>query len=493
MGGAGDQRGVPSAPLRVAFDATLLGARFSGVERAVAHTLAALAATAPPQARLAAYVGERFDAYEAEFHPGGLDPTGRLALRRVPLDNANRLARLAWSQLSLARLARAAGDDLLHSPAYLCPLAGGLPRVLGLFDLIALDNPDLATRANRLNYGLWLPHCVRRAEAVVVPSEAVAEAVTRRWPAAAARLTVVPLGVEPRFAAAGEADVARVVERFRLPKRYVLWVGNVEPKKNVAVLLRAWSRAAELGLDLPQLVLAGALSWSSEGLCDDWLARGLQQQVRLLGRVADGDLPALYAGATAFAFPSLAEGFGLPPLEAMAAGVPVIAARIGALSEVVGEAGLLVPPDDADGWATALARVCDEPALAERLADAGRARAAEYSWERTARATWAVYAQVLGRKDEGMARKGKQGDDERMWAGGTADFDERTGRYKPARALIERIERWIKATGRNEFGDPPDTVYAGGNPLFDMRTGETRDRHDYILERHPEVREWEED
>ncbi|MBI5833302.1 MAG: glycosyltransferase family 4 protein [Armatimonadetes bacterium] len=382
--------------MRVALDATLLGARFSGVERAVAQLIAALARVSGDEVEVAAYVGRHFDAYAEAFHPDGLDPTGRLRLRRADLDNRNRLARLWWQQLVLPRLVQQAGDDLFHAPAYLSPVITSVPKVVTVYDLISLEQPHFATRANRLNYRLVVPPGLRSAQAISVPSEDARAAVARLLPGVVARCRLVPLGVEPRFGQADELDIATVRERLRLPERYLLWVGNMEPKKNVLVLLDALARLAADGRRVPRLVLAGALSWGTHEVMRAFLARGLQTKVLFLGRVRDEELPALYAGATAFLFPSLVEGFGLPPLEAMAAGVPVVGSTCGAVAEVVGDAGLLADPADSNAWAEAMVQVTEDDDLRTRLVARGRDRAAQYTWDRTARLTIEVYRELTG-------------------------------------------------------------------------------------------------
>jgi alpha-1,3-rhamnosyl/mannosyltransferase len=174
------------------------------------------------------------------------------------------------------------------------------------------------------------------------------------------------------------------MERLGLAPGYLLFVGNPKPHKNLPALLAAYAELAARRSDLPPLLLAG-------GERDDAPAGG----VRRIGVVAEGDLPALYRGARALVLPSLWEGFGLPALEAMASGTPVVAAARGALPELVGDAGLLFDPDDATALPAALARIVDDAALRAELARRGRERAAGYSWRETARATLAVYRDVL--------------------------------------------------------------------------------------------------
>jgi glycosyltransferase involved in cell wall biosynthesis len=381
--------------MKIAIDGSLLGARFSGVERSVGQTVAALARAAGPDDELLLFVGDGFDDYAAAYLPEGLEPGGRLRVVRCALDNRARGARLWWQQVVLPRLVQQQRADVFHGPAYVLPLALDLPSVLTVYDLLALDRPEFATTSNRLHYRLTLPASLRHATRILAPSEDTRRAIARRVPAVAERCRVAPLGVESRFFEVAAEAVAAVRERFRLPQRYLLWVGNVEPKKNLGVLLRALELLKLRDRQVPKLVLAGQLSWGTHELMKTFLEAGLQSAVTFLGRVGDAELPGLYGGACGFLFPSLAEGFGLPPLEALAAGLPTAVANAGALPEVVGEAALLVEPGDVEGWAAALEQLADDEPLRADLAGRAPGRAAEFSWDRTADAIWRIYREVV--------------------------------------------------------------------------------------------------
>jgi glycosyltransferase involved in cell wall biosynthesis len=205
---------------------------------------------------------------------------------------------------------------------------------------------------------------------------------------------VVHEAAAPHFAPPPTAEIARIRARYGLDGRYVLFVGLLEPKKNLAGLVEAVARCrAGGGWGAAHLAVAGDSGWGDD-LAAAVSRLGLAETVRFLGAVADGDLPALYAGADVFVFPSLWEGFGLPVLEAMAAGAPVVASRRGALPEVAGDAALLVEPEAA-ALADALGRVLGDARLRERLREAGLARARGFSWERAAAETLAVYRAAL--------------------------------------------------------------------------------------------------
>jgi glycosyltransferase involved in cell wall biosynthesis len=241
---------------------------------------------------------------------------------------------------------------------------------------------------------LLLPGALRRAARVIAVSEATRAELLARYRLPAEKVHVVPEAAAPHFAPPPPAEIARVRARYRLAGPYVLFVGLLEPKKNLGALLAAVARCrASGGWGAARLALAGEAGWG-DGLPAHVSRLGLDDAVSFLGPVPDGELPALYAGAEAFVFPSLWEGFGLPVLEAMAAGAPVVASRRGALPEVAGDAAVLTEPEPAP-LAEALARVLGDAGLRERLRAAGLERARAFSWQRTAAETLAVYRAAL--------------------------------------------------------------------------------------------------
>ncbi|HZU05831.1 MAG TPA: glycosyltransferase family 1 protein [Chloroflexota bacterium] len=281
--------------------------------------------------------------------------------------------------------------DLLHGPDFVVPLRRRCPAVVTVHDLAFLRYPEILTAESR-RYYLQVERVVASVERVIVDSQHTAADAQALLGVPAARLRVVYLA--PTLAPVTDAGrVAAVRARYALEGPFLLYVGTLEPRKNLATLLRAFAR---LGPSTPaRLVLAGPRGWLDEPIIA--AAARLGERVRLLGPVPAADLATLYAAATAFVFPSLYEGFGLPPLEAMAAGTPVVAARASCLPEVLGEAALFVPPEDEAALAEALRAVLEDPALRADLRRRGLARAAQFSWERTAAATLAVYREVLGR------------------------------------------------------------------------------------------------
>ncbi len=294
---------------------------------------------------------------------------------------------------------RRLGIDVFHGMDHVgIPLVGRTGKyVVTVHDVIPLILPETFTPRHRMVVRMALARVRRKAHRVLVPSRAVKRDVVRLLNLAEGRVTVTPEGCEPRFRPVEAGAALRAVAaRYGLPPRYVLAVGTLEPRKNLTTLLRAFARLRRAGDVDPalRLVLAGARGWLDEPVFDAVRSLGLEDDVRFPGFIDDDDLPAVYGGAALFVFPSLYEGFGLPLLEAMACGVPVVTSNVSSMPEVAGDAALLVDPRDVDGLAAAIARVLRDGALRDRLRGAGIARARRFSWTVTARQTLDAYASL---------------------------------------------------------------------------------------------------
>lgn len=308
---------------------------------------------------------------------GARDPAVRRW--RVPA----RLMRRGWMRWGWPPIEPLVGEvDLVHATNFVMPPAPRTPGVVTVHDL-SFFRRDVFPGGHRLRE--LVPWSVHRAARVLVPTAAIAEEVTERFELPGDKVIVTSEGVSPVFFGASPLSEL-ALERLRIPGPFVLAVGTLEPRKNLARLVAAW-REASRTLEGWTLVIAGPKGWGG----DLPPAPGIV----LPGWIDEASLPGLMAAAAVFCYPSLYEGFGLPPLEAMAAGTPVVAARNKAVAEVLGDAAELVEPEDAGELASALVRVATEPALRSTLAMAGRARAAGFTWTRAAKATIEAYRGVI--------------------------------------------------------------------------------------------------
>jgi glycosyltransferase involved in cell wall biosynthesis len=305
------------------------------------------------------------------------------------------------ARVALAHLARQpqdrllGGADLFHALDHLLPYLTRTPSVFTLYDLTYRVQPATHNILNRLYLTLLMPTFLRRAGAVIAISESTRRDVLRAYRLDPARVTVVYGGVDPSFCPTPPAAQAVLRQKYALPDRFILSVGTIEPRKNLTALLDAYHTLCQSDPELG-LVIAGRRGWRSAGFFERLRALGLAAEVRLLGPVPDADLPALYSAAAVFAYPSLYEGFGLPPLEALACGTPVIASNTSSLPEVVGDAGLLVAPHDVARLAACIKTVLADTALRAEMRARGLMQARRFTWEATARATLQVYQGVLG-------------------------------------------------------------------------------------------------
>jgi len=302
--------------------------------------------------------------------------------------------RVLGPQLAVGIRMRLGGVAVMHGPANALPLARyGLPGVVTVHDLAIYEHPEWFPRGQWFATRLVVPHSIRSANLVICPSQATAGAVARLMGVGSERCRVIPHGVEPDFALPVAAEIcAQTRARYALPESYILQVGTVQPRKNYLATLRALARIP--AAERVPLLIAGGLGWDYEPVIRAVERLGLRSWVRLLGYVGFRELPPLYQLARAVAFPSYDEGFGLPILEAFAAGVPVAASNAGAIPEVAGDAALLCGPDDEAALAQNLLRlISDEPFRQLQIA-AGRVRAARYTWSACAAAHAQAYREA---------------------------------------------------------------------------------------------------
>lgn len=371
--------------LRVGYQGHLVRATNLGVGGCILQLGVALANGRPGDEELVLYTGTATPWAQAKAQRGV-----EFVLR--PGVGRWRLTRILWEQLVLPYRSTSDRLDLLHATGYVMPIATRIPTVLTIFDLLAINNPELCRPTTRLHYRLLLPPSARRARRIIVPSRAVRRELCEALQIPPSRVDVVLPGIHPRFYNEPQrAELAEVQRRYALPKRFILCPGNLEPKKNLERLVEAFHRARSAGLE-GELILVGGPGWGTRFACPRPAA-----DVRWLGYVPSEDLPLLYRLASEVAFPALAEGFGLPVVEAMASGTVIVASDVPAVEESDPEAVLRIDPLSVASQTEGLLAARRDRTLRKHLIKRGQRAASGFSWQQAAEATWRIYYEALER------------------------------------------------------------------------------------------------
>ena len=367
--------------MRIGIDARILAYRRGGIASYVSHLLPALAAIDPET---------NYQVLHNWRDRGRGRPGANFHRVTVWTPCHHRLERWALGA-EVARLRL----DLLHSSDFIPPAFGARRFVITVHDLNFLYYPQFLTRESRRYYAGQVAWAVGRVAHILADSEATRQDIIRLLDVSPEKVTTVHLAADPTFRSLAEPEVEAVLSCYDLEPGYILFVGTLEPRKNLPGLLSAYRLLLDRGMTDALLVVVGGRGWLYEETFNRVERLGLSDRVRFLHGVPDAELPALYNGATLLAAPSFYEGFGLPALEAMACGTPVVVSDRGSLPEVVGEAGIQVNPDEPEEIAQGMAAVLSAPDLRHRLQAAGLARAAGFTWEETACRTLEVYRRVL--------------------------------------------------------------------------------------------------
>jgi glycosyltransferase involved in cell wall biosynthesis len=368
--------------MRIVIDARTISDHFPGIGRYTYHLARRLATLKDRDELLLAYNPEtantRFDIGVLAAEPG---------VRIVPTTARPFTMR---EQLRLPYELHRLGPDVTHFPYPIVPYAAPRPSVLTIHDIIPIRCPQYFSLRQRILYRISLSLALRSATLVICPSEATCADLKAEVAIDDSRLHVVPHAVSESFHPCAKDEVARILVAYGLPEQYLLYVGSNKPHKNLTALIDAYGRVKSA----PPLVVAGAEDPRYMQARHKIAAQGLKGRVFFAGAIKESDLPALYCGARAFVFPSLYEGFGLPPLEAMACGTPVACSSIPCLSETVGNSALLFDAEDPASIAAAIERLINDERLRTELQERGFRRATEMSWDNTARETLDLYKRV---------------------------------------------------------------------------------------------------
>ena len=305
--------------------------------------------------------------------------------------------RVLWEQSVQPYTLRQIGADLVHGPVFVGPLLAPCPFVVTIHDLSFIRFPALFRPANRLYLTLMTRLSTRRAQRLIAVSRHTASEAVRLLGVPSEKIDVVYHGVDPAFRPRSRIEVEAFRRRRGLPERFALFLGTLEPRKNLVRLVDAFARIQDARIGL---VLAGGKGWFYDELFSRAEALELGTRVLFPGYVREAELPLWYNAATVLAYPSLYEGFGLPVLEAMACGTPVVCSNTSSLPEAAGNAALMVDPNDTNALAEELARLLNEKTLRLEMRRRGLAHAQQFTWAHTAQKTTRVYRRVLAEGGE---------------------------------------------------------------------------------------------
>lgn len=384
---------------RVLFNGLLLNGKHSGVRSSIELLVRAISTVNNNDISVEVIVGKDYN--------GPLTARNGLSLRPVEVSQGNRLKRIFFENLLLGKYYRRNNFDVFHSPGYILPFGNFSPAVVTIHDIIALQFPGLCQAENSAYFNAMLPRTIKCAQRLIAISHKVKEDILGRFPEVdPGKIAVVYQGINESFKPIRDPATLRTVRaRYRLPAQFILFVGNVEPKKNLLRMVRVLSELKK-HCNIPhKLVIVGRKSWGYEALVAHIQSLGLTEEVFLLGFVEEPDLPAIYSLADVFFFPSLYEGFGIPPLEAMACGTPVITSAAGALPETTGGHCFFVDAENTAGMAKTLHDVVSDPALKTRYRERATEWSKKFSWRATAEQTLQAY---LNLENKEMGRPAKQ-------------------------------------------------------------------------------------
>lgn len=369
----------------VGIDSTLHGARTTGAAEYERQLVAALPAAAP-DLDLQLYVTQDS---ERRATPG-------ISVTPMPWRSGERARRVLLGALRWRRQWRNDRIDLLHVPFYYLPPGAPRRSIVTVFDVRFLRFPETYPRARALFLRRAVPWSLRRATRVLTISEFTKRELVELLALDPGKIDVTLLAARATFRRVDDPAVQeRIRAKYRLPPRFILSTSTLEPRKNLVRTVEAYAELRRSGITA-DLVLAGVRYFGTGPLERVIAERGLQQHVHFPGYIQDEDMAGLYSMADVFVYPSLYEGFGIPPLESMACGTPVVAAGTTSIPEVVGDAACLIDPTSVEALAGGLARVLNDRGYADDLRRRGAARAAQFTWHRTAQETAATYRRSLG-------------------------------------------------------------------------------------------------
>jgi glycosyltransferase involved in cell wall biosynthesis len=314
--------------------------------------------------------------------------------RKIAIDSSSRWQRIGYEHFLLSGQFDKQKIDLLHCPAYTLPWNWKGKCVVTVHDIIALDFPEYCSCANRTYFRLALPHSINKADRIIAVSHTVKNDILRKFPACASKIEVIYHGIDDIFRETPSVEkLTEVRKKYELPEKYILFVGNIEPKKNIARLIEAFRNLVQQSSIPHSLVIAGQFAWKYGDIMQ--VKKQNDKRIIFPGYIQQSDLAAVYTLADLFVFPSLYEGFGLPPLEAMACGLPVIASNVGALPETTGGNAFTVNPLSVAAIETAMYKLLHDNNLRTHLVERGRIHVQKFKWKTSWEKTVKLYHSLI--------------------------------------------------------------------------------------------------
>lgn len=337
--------------------------------------------------------------YNSEKHLG-LFPQAR----EIAVPFANPVTRLLREHILMPLFYKKEGLDIIHNPKSAISVFKPCKTVVTIFDLIPVTHPETEKWMARIYWSVQIPVAARHADFIITSSEFAKKEIISRYGTSEDRIKVIPIAYNSHCRPIKpSSEMDQIKDKYNMPEKYILYVGTIQPRKNIGTLIKSYSSLVKKGLTDHKLVITGRKGWLYGPLFELIKEEGMEENIVFTGFVPDEELPYIYNGADLFIYLSLFEGFGIPPLEAMACGVPVICSNTTSLPEVAGDAGTLVDPMDQEGVENEILKVLTTPSLQNDMKKKGLIQAEKFSWERTARETLQVYKDVvsgLGRSVE---------------------------------------------------------------------------------------------
>jgi len=373
---------------KILFNGLLLNRQPSGVQYSIHHLIKSLS-----------YLNNeiQFELLVSGQYDGDIQKSPNLKITNLGSKVGSRMSRIYFENVLLPAYFRAGEFDLYHAPGYTLPLYSRMPSLVTIHDLIAIDHPALCQNETALYFNLFLPPSIRKAKKIITVSHTVKSEILNHFPETdPEKIEVVYHGIDRRFKPVrDDLIIQRVKNKYQLPEKYLLFVGNIEPKKNLNRIIEALILFNREHRERYKLVIAGKRGWKYSSVFELIKKHKLEAEILLLGYVDEKDLPAIYSLAAIFVFPSLCEGFGIPVIEAMACGCPVVVSDRGALPEISGGFCPQVDPLSITGIAAAIDSIAGNEDYRLQLIEKGLRWSGQFLWDETAKQTMEIYENAL--------------------------------------------------------------------------------------------------